>query len=74
MHFAPRGSSDAPSYRDLDGDGSDDDLSYTHWGIGISKDAGDFGAFSLTYEQVDDVTEVAGDDNPNFWLGWTKGF
>ncbi len=63
-------------YYDFTDDGDDccGDLSYTHWGASISKDAGDFGAFSLTYEQVDDVTGVAGDDNPNFWLGWTKGF
>jgi len=63
-------------YYDFTDDGKNccDDLSYTHWGVNVSKDAGDYGAFSLNYEQVDDVTGVAGDDNPNFWLGWSKSF
>jgi uncharacterized protein (TIGR02001 family) len=66
-------------YYDFDDDGSNDlapndDLSYTHWGIGVSKDAGDYGAFSLTYEQVDDANDFVSDDNPNFWLGWSKSF
>jgi uncharacterized protein (TIGR02001 family) len=61
---------------DLDGDGIDDDASYTHWGIGLSKDAGDFGSFSLTYEQTDGDEDdaVATDENPNFWIGWAKDF
>jgi uncharacterized protein (TIGR02001 family) len=63
---------------DKDGDkdefGEDVDLNYTHWGIGISKDAGDFGSFSINYEQVDDEDSLAGDENPNFWIGWAKDF
>jgi len=62
-------------YYDFDKDGENDvDLNYTHWGIGISKDAGDFGSLSINYEQADDDDSVAGQDNPNFWLGWAKDF
>lgn len=61
---------------DCDGDSGCGDASYTHWGIGISKDAGDFGSFSLNYEQTDGSEDdaVATDENPNFWLGWAKDF
>jgi len=59
---------------DDDGDACCGDMDYTHWGVGVSKDAGDFGSFSLNYEQVDDVTFVNPDDNPNFWVGWAKDF
>ncbi len=56
---------------DADGDAAVGDISYTHWGASFSKDAGDFGAFSVNYEEAE---EEAGDDNPNFWVGWTKDF
>mgnify|MGYP001812663078 FL=1 len=59
---------------DADGDCNACDLNYTHWGIGISKDAGDFGSFSVNYEQIDDANDFSDDDNPNFWLGWAKDF
>lgn len=60
-------------YYDFDADGNNccGDISYGHWGASFSKDAGDFGAFSVNYEQAE---EEAGDDNPNFWLGWSKDF
>ena len=63
-------------YYDFDADGKTGvgDLNYTHWGASFAKDAGDFGTFSVNYEQVDDVTGVNPDDNPNFWLGWSKDF
>jgi len=62
-------------YYDFDKDGdAGTDLNYTHWGIGISKDAGDFGSLSFNYEQVDDQKSAAGDENPNFWIGWAKDF
>lgn len=53
-----------------------DDLSYGHWGIGVSKDAGDFGTFGLTYEQTSGGRSdfIATDDNPNFWIGWSMEF
>ena len=47
---------DLLGYYDFDKDGDKDefgedvDLNYTHWGIGISKDAGDFGSLSFNYE------------------------
>jgi uncharacterized protein (TIGR02001 family) len=50
------------------------DLDYTTWSIGVTKDAGDFGTFSVNYVQVDDANDVNPDDNPNFWIGWAKGF
>ena len=59
---------------DADGSGANTDLNYTHWGISVSKDAGDFGSVSVNYEQVDDVNDLVGDDNPNFWIGWAKDF
>lgn len=59
---------------DADGDAGVGDLSYTHWGASFAKDAGDMGTFSVNYEQADDVTGVNPDDNPNFWLGWSKDF
>jgi uncharacterized protein (TIGR02001 family) len=62
-------------YYDFDKDGDNGaDFNYVHWGIGISKDAGDFGSVSFNYEQVDDKNDVNPDDNPNFWIGWAKDF
>jgi uncharacterized protein (TIGR02001 family) len=42
---------------------------YTHWQVSLSKDAGDFGEFSLNYDDtdVDDSDEV-------LWVGWSKEF
>jgi uncharacterized protein (TIGR02001 family) len=47
---------------------------YTHWGASISKDAGPLGSFSLTYEQTDggEDDDVATNDSPEFWIGWSK--
>ena len=59
---------------DDDGDGPGTDFNYTHWGVGITKDAGDFGSVSMNYEQIDDANDLSGDDNPKFWIGWAKGF
>ncbi len=61
----------------FDADGENDlDADYTHWGLSLSKDAGDFGAFTLAYEQTngDEDDGVATDENPNFWLGWSTEF
>jgi len=60
-------------WAEQDGDNGAD-FNYVHWGIGISKDAGDFGSVSFNYEQVDDKNDVNPDDNPNFWVGWAKDF
>jgi hypothetical protein len=75
--FAPTASLGYYSFDDDgedDGAGNDLDLDYMTWSIGVSKDAGDFGSFSLNYVQVDDVNDINPDDNPNFWIGWAKDF
>jgi len=46
-------------------------LDYGHGGVTISKEAGDFGSFSFNYDQVARNTY---DDDPKFWVGWTKEF
>ena len=71
--FAPTASIGHYSF-DADGDCDACDFDYTNWSIGISKDAGDFGSFSVNYEQIDDANDLSEDDNPNFWLGWAKDF
>jgi uncharacterized protein (TIGR02001 family) len=61
---------------DQDGDGGQD-LNYTTWTIGVTKDAGDFGSFSLNYVQNNfdgNADEFWGSDSPKFWVGWAKGF
>lgn len=74
--FAPTASIGSYAFDDdgKDVGGSDLDLDYTTWSIGISKDAGDFGSLSVNYVQVDDKNDVNPDDNPNFWIGWAKDF
>jgi len=55
----------------------DDADSYGHWGLTVSKDAGDFGSFSVSYEQATDdngSNAVSTDDTANFWVGWSKDF
>ena len=71
--FAPSAFIGAYSFDD-DGDGPGTDFNYTHWGISIAKDAGDFGSVSVNYEQIDDANDTSSDDNPNFWIGWAKDF
>jgi uncharacterized protein (TIGR02001 family) len=65
-------------YYDFDCDGNDacGNASYTSWGIGLTRDAGDFGSFSFNYVQTDggEGDAVATDENPNFWIGWAKDF
>jgi hypothetical protein len=39
--------------------------------VTISREAGDFGTFSLNYDQVGRDTY---DDDPQFWVGWLKEF
>ena len=56
----------------------DDDFAndYTHWTVGLSKDAGKFGTFSLNYEQTngDKDDKPADDDDPKLWVGWNVTF
>lgn len=73
--FAPSAAIGYYSF-DQDGDG-DQDLNYTTWTVGVTKDAGDFGSFSLNYVQNNfdgNADEFWGSDSPKFWLGWAKGF
>lgn len=61
-------------YTDFDDFGDEGD--YTHWQVSLAKDAGDFGEFSLNYDQNDgDSSElIASDKDPKFWVGWSKTF
>ncbi|WP_369668428.1 TorF family putative porin [Thioalkalicoccus limnaeus] len=46
---------------------------YWHWGVSISREAGEFGTFSFNYEQNDGRSEIW-DNDPKFWIGWNKSF
>ena len=50
--------------------------SYDYWNYGasISKDAGDFGTFSLNWDQNNGKSELGYDTDPKFWVGWNKEF
>jgi uncharacterized protein (TIGR02001 family) len=58
-----------------DFDDSDAD-SYTHWGVSVSRSAGDFGTFSFNYEATNSSSGDSPSDtnDPKFWVGWTKTF
>lgn len=67
------------NFNDLDKDEGD----YMHWQVSLSKSAGDFGTFSLNYDQNDGGTYVvdtkeyevvAKDDDPKISIGWKKTF
>jgi uncharacterized protein (TIGR02001 family) len=49
---------------------------YWNYGASISKEAGDFGTFSLNWDQNDGNPDSAGgyDNDPKFWVGWLKEF
>jgi uncharacterized protein (TIGR02001 family) len=47
---------------------------YWHYGASISKDAGDFGTFSLNWDQNNGNKDVGYDNDPRFWVGWNKEF
>lgn len=47
---------------------------YWHWGAAISREAGDFGTFSLNYGQNNGKTDVGYDNDPKFWVAWVKEF
>jgi uncharacterized protein (TIGR02001 family) len=47
---------------------------YWHWGATISKDAGDFGTFSLNYDQNGGEQDLGYDVDPKIWVGWNKEF
>jgi uncharacterized protein (TIGR02001 family) len=47
---------------------------YWHYGASISKSAGDFGTFSLNWDQNSGKKDVGYDNDPKFWVGWLKEF
>jgi uncharacterized protein (TIGR02001 family) len=51
-----------------------DSADYWHYGASISKDAGDFGTFSLNWDQNDGKESVGYDTDPKIWVGWLKEF
>ncbi|MBB1126710.1 TorF family putative porin [Thiospirillum jenense] len=51
-----------------------DSVDYTHWGVKLSKDASEFGTFSLTYEQTDGSDAEFWNDEAKVWVGWNKTF
>ncbi len=47
---------------------------YWHYGASISKSAGDFGTFSLNWDQNNGDQDVGYDTDPKFWVAWNKEF
>lgn len=47
--------------------------SYGNWGASISRAAGDFGSFSLNYDQNGGNNDLY-DTDPIVWVGWLKQF
>jgi uncharacterized protein (TIGR02001 family) len=50
--------------------------SYDYWNYGasITRDAGDFGTFSLNWDQNSGDQDLGYDPDPKFWVGWSKEF
>lgn len=55
---------------DLDG-GSDND--FTHYQLDVTKSAGDFGDFTLSFSKADEEAN-GGDDDPRVFVSWAKSF
>jgi uncharacterized protein (TIGR02001 family) len=47
---------------------------YWHYGASITKEAGDFGTFSLNWDQNNGEQDLGYDTDPKFWVGWLKEF
>ena len=47
---------------------------YWNYGASISREAGDFGTFSLNWDQNNGKQSVGYDTDPKFWVGWNKEF
>ncbi|MGB5832339.1 MAG: TorF family putative porin [Thiohalocapsa sp.] len=47
---------------------------YWHFGASITREAGDFGTFSLNWDQNNGNEDVGYDTDPKFWVGWNKEF
>jgi len=50
--------------------------SYDYWNYGasITKDAGQFGTFSLNWDQNGGESDLGYNNDPKFWVGWLKEF
>jgi uncharacterized protein (TIGR02001 family) len=50
--------------------------SYDYWNYGasITKDAGEWGTFSLNWDQNSGESDLGYDNDPKFWVGWLKEF
>jgi uncharacterized protein (TIGR02001 family) len=50
--------------------------SYDYWNFGasISREAGDFGTFSLNWDQNNGEQILGYDNDPKIWVGWNKEF
>jgi hypothetical protein len=68
LSFSARG-----GYYDFRNDG-DPSADYWHYGASIGKDAGDFGTFSLNWDQNNGDQDAGYDTDPKFWVGWNKEF
>jgi len=51
-----------------------DSADYWNYGASITKDAGDFGTFSLNWDQNDGNSDLGYDNDPKIWVGWNKEF
>jgi len=51
-----------------------DSADYWNYGASITKDAGDFGTFSLNWDQNDGNQLLGYNNDPKFWVGWNKEF
>jgi uncharacterized protein (TIGR02001 family) len=51
-----------------------DSADYWNYGATISREAGDFGTFSLNWDQNNGNQAVGYDTDPKFWVGWNKEF
>jgi len=47
---------------------------YWNYGASISREAGDFGTFSLNWDQNSGNSDVGYNNDPKFWVGWNKEF
>ncbi|KAA6187332.1 hypothetical protein F2Q65_02075 [Thiohalocapsa marina] len=47
---------------------------YWNYGASISRDAGDFGTFSLNWDQNNGEQVLGYDTDPKFWVSWSKTF
>lgn len=47
---------------------------YWHYGASITKDAGQFGTFSLNWDQNSGKKDAGYDNDPKIWVGWNIEF